>query len=47
MEAEAAAAVGRSQNAGLGRQGGDVEPGSAGGTGAGEGAGGNYHPVFF
>ena len=46
MEAETAAAVGGSKDSGLGRQGRDIKPGRAGRTGAGEGAGGNYHPVF-
>ena len=47
METEAAAAVGGSQDSGLGRQSGNVEPGRTGSAGSGEGAGGDHHPVFF
>ena len=45
VEAEASAAVGGSQNPGLGRQGGNIEPGGAGRADARQGAGGNDHPV--
>ena len=47
MEAKTAAAVGGGQDPGLGRQGGNIEPGGAGRAGSRQRAGGNDDPVFF